>query len=247
MASLSGSMRHGARSVAEILREHVGTPVYLLFLTFIWLALLLVVINFTDVTARAFVRGQLDLGSASVVPGPAVASSSMMYLVLAAAMGVLLTRFKVPFKIVGTAGAILLFALIWLGTLVPLKVPFAMAPSVELRIWDAVILVYCFAASVAPMWLFLQPRGFLGGILLYVFLGTGLVGLFFGGFHAEAPAFTGWVAANGQPLVPILFVTIACGRAPDSTGSSARARPASRSRARPTRARSRSARCSSKV
>src|SRR5207244_7468350 len=65
--------------------------------------------------------------------------------------------------------------------------------------------------SVAPMWLFLQPRGFLGGILLYVFLFTGLVGLFFGGHHAAAPAFIGWQAANGLPLVPILFVTIACG------------------------------------
>src|SRR6185295_18863655 len=101
------------------LREHVGTPVYLLFLTFIWLALLLVVINFTDVTAQVFMRGQLEIGGASLVPGPAVAMSSMMYLGLAAAMGVLLTRFKVPFAVVGTAGAVLLFALIGLGTLVP--------------------------------------------------------------------------------------------------------------------------------
>lgn len=211
MASLAGSMRHGARSVAEILREHVGTPAYLLFLTFVWLALVLVVINFTDVTARAFMRGQLDIGGASVVPGPGVASSSMMYLVLAAAMGVLLTRFKVPFAIVGTAGAVLLFALIRFGSLLPLQMPASLSPSASLRAWDGVILIYCFAASVAPMWLFLQPRGFLGGILLYVFLGTGLVGLFFGGYHAQAPAFVGWHAANGLPLVPILFVTIACG------------------------------------
>jgi carbon starvation protein len=135
----------------------------------------------------------------------------MMYLLLAAVMGILLTRLKVPFRIVGTAGAFLLFALIWLGTLVPLKLPFALSAPAELRIWDAVILLYCFAASVAPMWLFLQPRGFLGGILLYVFLGTGLVGLFLGGFRAQAPAFVGWHAPNGLPLVPILFVTIACG------------------------------------
>ena len=135
----------------------------------------------------------------------------MMYLLLAAAMGVLLTRLKVPFRIVGTAGAVLLFGLIWLGTLLPLKLPFALEPAIELRVWGGIILLYCFAASVAPMWLFLQPRGFLGGILLYVFLGTGLVGLFFGGFQAQAPAFVGWHAANGQPLIPILFVTIACG------------------------------------
>src|SRR5437867_4857479 len=68
LASLVGSVRHRARSVAEILREHAGTPVYLLFLTLLWLSLLLVIINFTDVTAKAFVRGELDIGSASVVP-----------------------------------------------------------------------------------------------------------------------------------------------------------------------------------
>ena len=210
-ASLTGSVRHKARSVAEILREHAGLPGYLLFLTFIWLSLLLVIINFTDVTAKAFVRGSLDLEGASVVPGPAVASSSMMYLGLAALMGVLLTRLRLPFKIVGTAGAIALFGIIQLGIAVPLTMPSSLSPSAALHGWEAVILVYCFFASVAPMWLFLQPRGFLGGILLYVFLFTGLVGLFFGGEHAVAPAFIGWRSAGGLPLVPLLFVTIACG------------------------------------
>jgi carbon starvation protein len=210
-ASLVGSVRHKARSVAEILREHAGTPVYLLFLTFIWVSLLLVIINFTDVTAKAFVRGTLDIEGASLVPGPGVASSSMMYLALAAGMGILLTRFRLGFKWVGTAGAILLFALIKFGAEMPLRMPASFSPTGALHAWEAVILIYCFVASVAPIWLFLQPRGFLGGILLYVFLFTGLVGLFFGGHHAASPAFLGWQSQGGLPLFPVLFVTIACG------------------------------------
>lgn len=210
-ASLVGSVRHGARSVAEILREHVGSHVYLLFLGFIWLSLMLVIVNFTDVTAKAFVRGSLDIGGASLVPGPGVASSSMMYLALAALMGVLVTRLHVSFKIVGPIGAVLLFALIKLGAAAPLSMPGSLSSEGALRAWYGVILVYCFIASVAPMWLFLQPRGFLGGILLYVFLAVGLSGLFFGGHHAAAPAFVGWRSASGLPLVPLLFVTIACG------------------------------------
>jgi carbon starvation protein len=56
-ASLVGSIRHDARSVAEILREHVGTTAFVLVLAFIWLALVLASSTSLDVTARAFVRG----------------------------------------------------------------------------------------------------------------------------------------------------------------------------------------------
>jgi hypothetical protein len=38
-----------------------------------------------------------------------------------------------------------------------------------------------------------------------------LAPLFGGGSVVQYPAFTGWQAANGQPLVPMLFITIACG------------------------------------
>jgi carbon starvation protein len=78
------------------------------------------------------------------------------------------------------------------------------------RAWIAVILLYCFFASVVPLSLLLQPRGFLGGILLYVFVVVGLAGLLFGNFHAVAPA-TREAGATGLPIFPFLFVTIACG------------------------------------
>jgi carbon starvation protein len=73
------------------------------------------------------------------------------------------------------------------------------------------ILSYCFLASVIPLWILLQPRGYLGGFFLYVTLIAGLIGLFLGKNHIQYPAFLGWTSLGGFPLFPILFVTVACG------------------------------------
>jgi carbon starvation protein len=43
-------------------------------------------------------------------------------------------------------------------------------------------------------------------------LAIGVIGIFFGGFKIEQPAFKGWTdPATGDALFPFLFVTIACG------------------------------------
>ena len=51
---------------------------------------------------------------------------------------------------------------------------------------------YCFVAALTPVWLFLQPRGYLGGFVLYLALAAGSVGIFFGGFEVKQPAFKGF-------------------------------------------------------
>jgi carbon starvation protein len=74
------------------------------------------------------------------------------------------------------------------------------------------ILAYCFVASLVPVWALLQPRGYLGGFVLYLAFFVGVVGLFFGGFEIKQDAFKTWHAAGASgALFPFLFVTIACG------------------------------------
>jgi carbon starvation protein len=200
-ASLIGSVRHGARSVAEIVREHIGRPAFLLFLSFIWIALLYVIVAFTDITASEFTHAEF---------GGGVATSSLLYLGLALLLGLLL-RFR-PVS-VWAAGAVfgpLLVGAIWFGQQAPIAVPPLVAGS-ERKTWDLLILAYCFVAAVLPLRVLLQPRGFLGGFLLYGFLAAGLLGLAFGGFEARSPAFLGFRSEGHGPLFPILFVTIACG------------------------------------
>jgi carbon starvation protein len=200
-ASLVGSVRHHAGSVAEIMREQVGRPAFLLFLTFIWIALLYVIVAFTDITASEFTHP---------LYGGGVATSSLLYLGLAFALGLLMRRRPLPIGLAAGLFGPLLLAAIWFGQQAPIHLP-AWAGENPRKTWDLLILGYCFVAAVLPMWLLLQPRGFLGGFLLYGFLAAGVVGLVFGGIQVQAPAFLGFTSPGHGTLFPILFVTIACG------------------------------------
>ena len=200
-ASLIGSVRHKAQSVAEIVRAHMGERAFLFFLAFIWLSLIYVIVAFTDLTSASFVEPKY---------GGGVAASSLLYLLLAIVMGLCLQRGGLPLWLATVIFVPLVGVIIWGGQKIPLSIPASW--GVEPRIaWDLLLLAYCFTASIMPMWLLLQPRGYLGGFFLYGFLFFGLVGLLAGGWSVQYPFFVGWTNPKGLPLFPLLFVTIACG------------------------------------
>ncbi len=219
--SLVASIRHKARSIAEVVRDHMSRRAFLLFLSFVWLALVYIIVAFTDVTAASFV-GVQTLENGETVTGAGIASSSLMYLALPLIMGVLLRYTKLS---IGWATLIFLPLVgvsIWAGQYLPvdmeaiLKLIYpnadqANATTAAHKTWDVLLLAYCCIASVVPMWLLLQPRGHLGGYFLYVALAAGGIGLIFGGANVEYPAFNGWTTPKGETLFPVLFITIACG------------------------------------
>jgi len=205
-SALVASVRHRARSIPEMVKEHLGRRAWALTLLFIWLSLLYVIVAFTDVTARQFLAVEEWDGAAHAIGG-GVATSSFLYLGLSVAMGVALEKAKMRLWVATLVFLPLVFGVILLGQRLPLVLPVANPAAA----WSAIILVYCAIASLLPMWLLLQPRGYLGGYFLYAVLGVGLLGLLFGGFRAEYPALVGWSSAKIGPLYPFLFVTIACG------------------------------------
>lgn len=218
-SALVASVRHGAHSIAEIAKVHLGTRAWYALIGFIWLALLYVIVAFTDVTARTFQGLSEELLS---VPGAfnkggAVAASSVIYMGLALLMGVL-TRYARISTLVATIIFVpATLGAVYLGTQVDQVLNFGP------KVWYGVILAYCFIASMLPMWLLQQPRGYLGGFVLYLAIGVGLVGVLFGGFEIRQPAWkdSGSILAfvaggNDAPdmlalMFPFLFVTIACG------------------------------------
>jgi len=215
--ALVASIRHKARSIAEVVRDHMSHRAFVLFLTFVWLALVYIIVAFTDITAASFI-GVQKLENGQDVTGAGIASSSLMYLALPLIMGLAMRYTKLS---IGWATVIFLPLIgvsIWAGQFLPVDMTAMLQtfiPTADDKLahktWDVLLLGYCCVASVVPMWLLLQPRGHLGGYFLYIALGAGALGLVFGGATIEYPAFNGWTTPKGETLFPVLFITIACG------------------------------------
>jgi carbon starvation protein len=212
MTALTASVRHGAGSIAEVVRDHMSRRSFLLFLSFVWIALVYIIVAFTDVTTSAFV-GKQDLGAGVMVEGGAVATSSLLYLVLPIVMGLLLRYTKLSLNLATLIFLPLVGLTIYVGPYAQFDIAelFGLTTPQAQDVWDVALLIYCLAAALVPVWLLLQPRGHLGGYFLYIALGGAVIGLVFGSHDVKYPGFTSWVAANGQSLFPFLFITIACG------------------------------------
>lgn len=63
------------------------------------------------------------------------------------------------------------------------------------------------------MWALLQPRGHLGGYFMYATLVIAFIGIIFGGFTIQYPAWTHAFGADDfwTPMFPMMFITVACG------------------------------------
>ena len=240
MTALAASIRHRARSIAEVVRDHMSQLSYILFLIFIWIALVYIIVAFTDITAGAFIggpenvrRGEAAAPAATAaesinasggVTGGAIATSSLLYLALPVIMGLLLRYTRLSLGWATLIFVPLVGVVIWVGQFLPLDLGIivqSFQPNLTLqdaditarKIWDVLLLVYCLVAGVVPVWMLLQPRGHLGGFFLYAALAAGIVGVMLGGFVVEYDDFKGWNAAskNGETFFPFLFVIIACG------------------------------------
>ncbi len=220
--ALVASVRHKARSIAEVVRDHMSRRAYVLFLAFVWIALVYIIVAFTDITAQSFVGRQV-LENGESVSGGGIATSSLLYLMLPVIMGFCMRFARMPLWLATAVFLPLVGLAIWGGQKIPfdLATTFGTTDVTAQKIWGVLLLAYCLVAAMVPMWLLLQPRGHLGGCFLYVALAgaaiglvasdTSLAGVFGGRSTIRYPAFTGWQAANGQHLVPMLFITIACG------------------------------------
>src|SRR5688572_13447308 len=206
--ALTASVRHGARSIADITREHLGMRAGVAMMAFIWLALVYVIVAFADITASSFVTGGEEIAGVATAfhPGGAVAAASIFYLALAVVMGLLQRFVNPPLWLLTMIFVPATFGAVWLGTKVSTYF------ILDAKMWALLILAYCCIASMVPVWSLLQPRGYLGGFVLYFALALGVIGIFSGRFEIQQPAFKSFDAGGMTGLLfPFLFVTIACG------------------------------------
>lgn len=214
MTALVASIRHKARSIAEVVKEHMSQRSYVLFLLFVWIALLYIIVAFTDIVAASFVKSfpvTID-GVPRTIAAGSIATSSLLYLMLPIAMGLLLRFTKLT---VGWATVIFLPLVglsVWVGQFAPLDLATMLRvnPEQAHKIWDVLLLGYCFVASIVPVWLLLQPRGHLGGYFLFAAVIGGMLGAIIGNPTIQYPSMIPAIE-RAQPLAPMLFITIACG------------------------------------
>ncbi|MCX7818292.1 MAG: carbon starvation protein A [Kiritimatiellae bacterium] len=220
--ALIASIRHGGRSIADISRRLIHPATHRALLLFILLSMIYVIIVFLDLTASSFapvarVAAELpESARVTVREGGAVAAASLTYIALALLFGTAIYRLGVP---LGAATAVfvpLVFAAVYAGYRWPVTADMVPALGGSAKhFWSAVLLFYCLAASVLPVWLLLQPRDYLASFLLYGCLLGGVAGATVSALRGSVavayPALLGWRDASLGPIFPALFVTIACG------------------------------------
>lgn len=220
--ALVASLRHQGRSVGQMCKDILDPFAYYLFLLFIWLTMVYIIIVFLDLTAATFapeIPAALEgtaKATALVAQGGAVATASLLYIILAVAFGALTYRFRLPTWLGTVVFVPLVFIGLWLGRLFPItadRLPVFLESSKDT--WALVLLIYCFVASILPVWMLLQPRDYLSSFLLYACLGGGALGVIISGATGSAaieyPAFVTFRDPQLQFIFPALFVTVACG------------------------------------
>jgi carbon starvation protein len=190
LSSIMASIRHRAKSIGEIINDHVGIGGKKLFLIFSWSAMLLVIAVFTRIIANTFITV------------PATATASVLFMPLAVVFGFAIYRRNLPLGPTSLVGVILLFGCIWAGLKFPLSLSFSA--------WVAILMAYVWVASVTPVWILLQPRDYLNSFLLYALVAGGVLGILFANPTINLAPFTGFKTSVGW-MFPVLFVTVACG------------------------------------
>ena len=204
-SALFASIRHDGKTIGEVIEHHIGHKCKVIFNIFVYLVLLLVVAAFSDIVAGTFASvpaADTEIAMANARSAGSVATASMCFIPLAVLFG-LLQRRNHHLAVNTVIGVALLCGSIALGLAFPLM-------NVSKGFWLSITFVYIFIASVAPVWILLQPRDYLNSFLLYAIIILSIVGIGAARPDMTLPAFTGFIV-KGQPLFPVLFITIACG------------------------------------
>ena len=215
--ALFASLRHKGQSIGEVIASTMGSKAKKLFIIFSYLTLILVVAAFASIVANTFMATYTESGAVDLEASAAnstTAMISLLFIVIAIAFGFLVYRRNAGLAVSTVIGVAAIAACMVVG----LKWhPIYLSNTT----WMVIVGIYILAASVAPVWILLQPRDYLSSFLLYFMMIVAVVGIIGcgmnGGARMDIPAFAGFkdtLAPTGASLgymFPALFVTIACG------------------------------------
>ncbi len=193
------SVRNKARSIGAVTGDVVGPRARSLFMVVIFLVLLMV-----NAVFAVAIAGLLVNNPSAVVPAWGA-------IVVALIIGQLIYRFRINLLAVSIIGVVSLYALIGIGPSVPVELPGSFMGLPANSQWIVLLFLYAAIASLLPVWVLLQPRDYINGLQLFIGLGLVYAAILLSNPSIVAPAFNADVPAGTPSLIPLLFVTIACG------------------------------------
>jgi carbon starvation protein len=197
--ALWASVRNRGDSIGALTESVVGARARNLFMIVIFLLLLMVNAVFAIIIAQLFV----DVAS-SVIP-------AWFVIAVALAIGWLLYRRGVPLLWPSIIALVLLYGSMFVGDMVPVSLPDQVLGLGAPAQWVILLFAYAAVASLLPVWVLLQPRDYINGLQLFVGLAIFFLAVVLANPTIVAPAFNPDVPADVPPIIPLLFVTIACG------------------------------------
>ena len=199
MSAVWSSVRNKGQSIGGIAGGVVNGRTRSLFMVVIFLLLLMVNAVFAVVIAGMMIKT------------PSAVLPVWGALVVAFIIGQCIYRYKMNLLWVSIIGVGALYTLIYLGPMFPLALPDTVMGLPANAVWIILLFVYAAIASLLPVWMLLQPRDYINGLQLFVGLIVLYAAIFLVNPTVVAPAINRDVPAGTPPIMPLLFVTIACG------------------------------------
>jgi len=195
------SIRHQGRSVGTIASDVINPRTRLLFLLVIFFLVALAMGVFVLVISGLFAAP--DASNIAKTSHPEAIFPTYSLMLIAMVIGFLVYKRNFPLWPMIALGFVLMLATTYIGLGMPIT-------GFTASDWTWSLLIYAFIASVLPVWLLLQPRDFLNSLLLYLALFSMLAGFFILSPDWAAPAINP-NPVGAPPLLPFLFIVIACG------------------------------------
>ncbi len=195
------SLRNEGKSISDIADKYINRRVRFVFFVIVFLALLIVIAIFGVIIAIVFARF------------PSSVLAVWLQIPIAVTLGYMIYKKNANILLATIVAVACMYVTIWLGSIYKFTMPelFSMPPT---GVWTIILLIYAFVASTLPVTTLLQPRDYINAWQLFIMMGLLAVSVavvsFTKGLPLVAPAFNP-SPAGAPPILPFLFITIACG------------------------------------
>ena len=213
--SLIISIRNRGQTVGDVAGRVLAPRARLLFLSILFMALTIVLAIFGLVIASVF-----RMYPSAIFP-------CIIQIPIAITIGVLINKRGSNMLLPCILALLAMYLSVYFGNSGILNSFNLLLSEWSIITWVIVLLIYCYIASVLPVWTLLQPRDFINSLQLLSSIGLVMLGLIVAGIFGGQPttsdartsleiiapvARVGQNSPEGAPWIfPFLFITIACG------------------------------------